>query len=402
MTDAIDKPERWSFSAGERGVNRVRAFERAARGIVLEYYEPRGHGQRPRPRQIALGHSNRELAKAAAEELAAQLRRAGPPRRDVVSLAMLFDNYLRDVTPTKAAQTQQHDRSCAEMFLRVFGDVAPDTISLRQWKDFIAARRAGTVRPATVKKPRRVRDRVIAYDLRWLLAVLNWASSPAAADGRRLIPTNPLEGYPLPSETSPRRPLLDAEQYARLLDAAEDLPALFKLALVLARETGHRITAIRLLRWADVDLSAKLVTWRAETDKIGYEHKTPLSAAALSALDGAGAVAALVGYAAAGDAWIFAGADAKPVSRHVLNAWWRRAAVRAKLPAGERFGWHSLRRQFATELKGTPLRDLAELGGWKSTKTLLECYQRPDQETMRQALEQRRTVRVSGSDQGSP
>ena len=42
-------------------------------------------------------------------------------------------------------------------------------------------------------------------------------------------------------------------------------------------------------------------------------------------------------------------------------------------------GYHSLRRQFATELKDTPLHDLAYLGGWKDTSTLLKCYQQPDE-----------------------
>ena len=51
-------------------------------------------------------------------------------------------------------------------------------------------------------------------------------------------------------------------------------------------------------------------------------------------------------------------------------------------------GWHSLRRQFATELKHTPLKDLCALGGWKDYQTLLTCYQHPDAVTMRAALEQ--------------
>ena len=44
----------------------------------------------------------------------------------------------------------------------------------------------------------------------------------------------------------------------------------FQLALVLAHDTGHRIGAIRMLRWSDVDLKAARVRWRAENDKIGF------------------------------------------------------------------------------------------------------------------------------------
>lgn len=59
-------------------------------------------------------------------------------------------------------------------------------------------------------------------------------------------------------------------------------------------------------------------------------------------------------------------------------------------------GYHSLRRQFATELKDAPLKDLAYLGGWKDPKTLLTCYQQADEGTQRRALESRRRLKAGG------
>ena len=76
---------------------------------------------------------------------------------------------------------------------------------------------------------------------------------------------------------------------------------------------------------------------------------------------------------------------------------WRGAAKLAGLPEGKRLGWHALRRKFATELKDAPLRDLCYLGGCKEPTTVLTCYQHPDQETQRNALERRRKVKVSSS-----
>ena len=38
---------------------------------------------------------------------------------------------------------------------------------------------------------------------------------------------------------------------------------------------------------------------------------------------------------------------------------------------GERYGWHSLRRAFANRYRRAPLRDLQNLGGWKSSATLM-------------------------------
>jgi hypothetical protein len=54
-----------------------------------------------------------------------------------------------------------------------------------------------------------------------------------------------------------------------------------------------------------------------------------------------------------------------------------------------------VRRKFATELKDLPLKDLCYLGGWKDPKTLLTCYQQPDEEGMRRALLARRPFGVS-------
>ena len=51
-----------------------------------------------------------------------------------------------------------------------------------------------------------------------------------------------------------------------------------------------------------------------------------------------------------------------------------------------------LRRQFATELKGIPLKGLCALGGWKAPRTVLRCYQRAGGGTMRAALASRQRL----------
>jgi hypothetical protein len=69
-----------------------------------------------------------------------------------------------------------------------------------------------------------------------------------------------------------------------------------------------------------------------------------------------------------------------------LTHLWVRLAKAVELPKGERFGWHSLRRKFASELRNTNLRDLCDLGGWKKPETVLTCYVRPDEDAQREAL----------------
>ncbi len=61
-------------------------------------------------------------------------------------------------------------------------------------------------------------------------------------------------------------------------------------------------------------------------------------------------------------------------------------------------GWHSLRREFASELIHQPTKVLGELGGWTEPMTIMKCCQHPDQEQLREALSDRRRA-VSGSQQ---
>lgn len=377
----------WSYSTGERGRNRVRIFEHpTTKGLFLEVYEA---GRRKR---IALGSRDRARAKAKAEEVAAALRQGTQAARNELPLQTLFDNYLREVTPRKSPSSQQKDRQVARLFLETFGaDRRVTTLSRRDWDAFIQRRRQGSDgRPGKVRG-RPVRDRVIAQNLKTVVAMLNWATMAGDGAGGYLLERNPFKGLPFPVEASPRRPLLSQEQYEALFGASGNIGPLFQLALVLAHETGHRIGSIRLLRWLDTDLEKGTIRWRGENDKIGFEHVTPLSEVAREALS-----RARKAQGAIGDSWVFPSPEnpSEPVSRHLVRDWWERGEKLGGVTHQPGLGWHSLRRKFATELKHTPLKDLCHLGGWKEPQTVLKCYQQPDESTMRQALEGRRHLAV--------
>jgi hypothetical protein len=112
------------------------------------------------------------------------------------------------VTPTKGVSARKHDRRALEMMRRYFGAHRPvASLDRRDWDGFIRDRRAGTIRPAGVDRPRPVRSRAIEQDLRLLLAVLNWAGAVRDSDGKRLLPDNPFAGFSVPHEENPRRPL---------------------------------------------------------------------------------------------------------------------------------------------------------------------------------------------------
>lgn len=375
------------YSAGEWGVNRVHVVDRGSRGLFLEFRERVPGSSESRRVRVALGHRDHEAARAKADEVAAAFRRPEPPRPPELTLKALFDIYEAEVSSTKGESKEAHDSRCAEMFLRYLGrNTDPKTLSRREWDRFITDRRRGAVAPKGVKKRRRVGERVIAYDLKWLLSVLNWATVAGDGQGRALLDQNPLKRMPLPHVEKPQRAILTDSQYLALRAVARDVAPLFGLLVLLAHETGHRIGAIRRLRWSDIDLDQETIHWRAESDKIGLEHTTLLTSEACAALR-----AERARHPAIGDRWIFPAPanPALPVSRDRVRHWWQRAAKAIGLPTGRRIGWHAVRRQWATEMKHTPLKDLCYMGGWKNERTLLTCYQVPDQQTQREAMASR-------------
>ena len=98
-----------------------------------------------------------------------------------------------------------------------------------------------------------------------------------------LLDSNPLKGLRKPREKNPNRVVLAEDEYRALLGVSRQVGWRFHVALVLAHETGHRIGAIRKLRWQDIDIEGRTVRWRGEHEKTGYEHTTPLTAEALAA-----------------------------------------------------------------------------------------------------------------------
>ena len=270
------------------------------------------------------------------------------------------------------------------MFLRFFGrNRDPATLSQRDWDRFIRERRAGRIGPSG----RPVSDRMVEHDLKFLIAVLNWAVRSRDNQGRLLLDRNPLKGLRKPTEKNPTRVVLTEDEYRALLKVSRRVGWRFRVALVLAHETGHRIGAIRKLLWADIDLDGRTIRWRGEHEKTGYEHRTPVTAKALAALEEARRHNPGIGDAPL----LTAPKDSFAcMSRSLARDWWKKAETLAELERKRGRGWHSLRRKFASDLMDLPLKVLCDLGGWKTAETVLQCYQRPDEDRLRKAIEEYR------------
>ena len=381
---ARTKRSRRSYGAGEWGRNRVRVFPDRKTGLFQ--IEWRENGRRL---TRSLKHRDWRRAKRQADEFAAgfvgpEIGGEAEARPEPLTLGKLFDIYGEEVTPTKGWHSRGHDRAAMRMFLRFFGrNRDPATLSQRDWDRFIRERRAGRTGPSG--KP--VSDRTVEYDLKFLIAVLNWAAKSRDERGRLLLDSNPLRGLRTPTEKNPTRVVLAEDEYRALLKMASRVDWRFRVALVRAHETGHRIGAIRQLQWSDIDFEGGTILWRAEHDKSGYEHITPVTAEALDALKEVRAM-----NPATGEAPVLP-APRNPlagVSAARLHVWWQKAQIFAGLEPKPGRGWHSLRRKFASDLMDQPLKVLCQLGGWKTAKTVLRCYQRADEGQLRKALEDRR------------
>jgi len=384
---ARTKRDRRAYSAGEWGRNRVRVFPDPKTGLFQVEWRENG-----RRLTRSLKHRDWRRAKRQADQFAAGFIDAPGGKAEAepepLTLERLFDIYGEEVTPTKGERAQMHDRFATRMFLGFLGrDRRPETLSRRDWDRFIRDRRAGRLGPND-KPPA---NRTIQKDLKFLIAVLNWAARSKDEQGRLLLHRNPLRGLRTPSEKNPTRVVLAEEEYRALLKVSCRVDWRFRVALVVAHETGHRIGAIRKLRWSDIDFEGTTIRWRAEHEKTGYEHSTPVTAEALAALEYASGMSA-----GTGDALVLPSPrdPSRCVGRCTVRGWWQRAEGLAGFEPKRGRGWHSLRRKFASDLMDQPLKVVCELGGWKEATTVLRCYQRPDDAQLRKALTSRRRVRA--------
>ena len=211
---ARTKRDRRSYSAGEWGRNRVRVFADPKTGLYQ--IEWRENGRRL---TRSLKHRDWARAKRQADEAAAGLAVHEPSGKaaaepEPLTLGALFEIYGEEVTPTKAEKSRQHDRAAMRIFLDFLGpNRRPETLSKRDWDRFIRERRAGRIG----RNGQPVLNRTIENDLKFLNAVLNWASKSRDEQGRLLLNSNPLRGLKTPKEKNPTRVVLSDDEYQAML-----------------------------------------------------------------------------------------------------------------------------------------------------------------------------------------
>ena len=318
-------------------------------------------------------------------------------------MARLFTLYTRHESPKKSSGQREADARKVRLWTRWLGGTKdPQHITQREWEGFITARRSGAIDGngnAVPDKDRRpVGTRVVEIDLVWLKAVLNWATSWEEQPGHRLLREKPVRGFVVPREENPRRPMASDDRYEatravsdqimmRLRSGGKQLGQRSYLSEILdiANGTARRISAICQLRYEDLQLTPTpnaphgAIRWPGSTDKEGRAWAAPIAPPVRAALE-----RILRERPGIGAAYLFPTPvdPTLPIEYGLASEWLLRAERLAGLPKLKRGVWHPYRRRWATVRKHLPLTDVAAAGGWKSTQTLLECYQQPDEATM--------------------
>jgi integrase len=152
--------------------------------------------------------------------------------------------------------------------------------------------------------------------------------------------------------------------------------------LDIVNGTGRRLSAVCKLTYEDLRPDHGphgAIRWPASTDKTGREALVAVSPSVEKALQ-----RILKERPGIGSAPLVPSRDdpQKPISRHLADAWLRKAEKLAALETQEGSLWHAYRRKWATERKHMPDVDVAAAGGWKTVQTLKTAYQQADAETM--------------------
>jgi integrase len=167
---------------------------------------------------------------------------------------------------------------------------------------------------------------------------------------------------------------LSADEEKRLLDAcSESRSRSLMPAVLLALNTGMRLSELRLLRWTQVDLKKKTVRVGKSKTQSGANRTIPLNQRAAVVLQFWAEqfpkrkqehyVFPSERYGAAGDKFEPCVYDRDP--KHPINSW-KEAWESAKENAGVEVRFHDLRHTCVTRMleRGAPLSVVAALLGW--------------------------------------
>jgi len=407
----------WVDRVGSYGA-RVRVAERRVGGPVYVTFPGPDGSRRWKSLRFRVRDSEGRLlpeaiqrAKRMAAQISNRVIEGELPVEHVLSLGELFDVFRHEAVSEQEGK-YQHEVKVALQFWEAFlgrgFEIAK--FGLKEWTAARRDRESGTrdckgvfVSDADARKT--CGPRSVSKTLQTLRQACRFGTHYRRPDGSFLLNIDPTRGLPFPKELNPARPICDDERFERLLAVADRIPlgrwlgerSYLRELLILAGHTGRRIGAIVSLRWNDWlpdDGANGMLRWRADSDKLGVEWKSPVSPEVRKALE-----SLFASSPGLGEAWIFpAPGGSGHLSADMARTWLIKAETLAGLDHPRGFGWHSFRRMWATKRKHLSVKDVAAAGGWLRSQTLLELYQRPDLETMQAVVLDARPLRTRAAE----
>ena len=227
------------------------------------------------------------------------------------------------------------------------------------------------IRDAEVGRPhskvknvtRVISEPTVNRKLAFLRSVIN-----AAHREYQWLDSRPLfKGFP---ENNHRLRFLEPHEFVRLV---QHLPEPFNVMAVVAVATGLRRANVTGMRWDQVNMQRRSVTFEHKRMKNGKPFTVALNDTAL------GAIRKQVGKHGE---YVFPRADGQRI-REIPSKTWKKAIEAAGI---EDFHWHDLRHTWASWLRqdGKGLDMIQELGGWSSAE-MVKRYAHQSVEHLREA-----------------
>jgi integrase len=362
----------WRYATGERGLNRIRVYERRPNGpIYVEWYDREGRHQQSL--RTAAG-----LAKQLADVMAAAQRRKREAQTASTLLGLPEPRTLGELL---AAYETAHpewskghliDQKANRRFWQnwlgedvLLQDTTPDKVQGVMRKARAAFEKSGQpFGPRTQHKRLRYLKDAFTYaqvKLKWIGEADNLSALDApASDG---------DGKPY-----------SLEEVARLLPATRQIDLRCAVVATLAWVGGRRLSAIRTLpasSYRDCGDGYGEIQFPAATDKArrsGLAYVTGSSKALVEELLETPAVKATDLLFPAGK--LSSTGKRRPLSSRVLTEMLRKAEKLAGVESIPGRAYHGLKRRFATS--SAPLRSAASKQSGTSEQVLRDVYEKDD------------------------
>ncbi|MBI5789384.1 MAG: site-specific integrase [Candidatus Schekmanbacteria bacterium] len=280
-----------------------------------------------------------------------------PKEEVVVTVNELIEKYLSEHSlPNKAPKTYYDDSCFSKQIKQHFGKMLLTKVSPKHIAAFIKKRRDDGVKDVTINHELRVLRH--AYNL----AIKYW----------ELVDETPFAKISIPRGDVKRVRYLSEDEEQRLF---KNLPDWLEPVVIIARETGLRLSNVANLKWSQVNLFNKMII--IEKTKNGDPIGLPMTDRVYDTLR----VLNKVRQIGMGNVFTLNG---KPLLSKWISASFRRVCQKAGV---ENFRFHDLRHDFCSRLvqRGVDLYTVATLAGHKDVQ-MTQRYAHLSPEKLRAAM----------------